>query len=137
MLFFLENLLKLPKVSIQNVVQEGQEVFLILTCTEEKVECQYCSNVTDKLHQTRHTMVRDLPISGQIVYLKVPRLKFYCQHCQYYSTENLEFMVPRRKYTERYEKYTALCANNWVTVGAEYHSAITQLVRLEYAKGCI
>ena len=33
-------------------------------------------------------------------------------------------------------KNIALCANNWVTVGAEYHSVITQLVRLEYAKGC-
>jgi len=105
MLYFLENLLKLPKVSIQSVIQEGQEVFLILTCTEEKVECQYCSSATDELHQTRHVMVRDLPISGQIVYLKVPRRKFYCKHCQHYFTENLEFMLPRRKYTERYEKY--------------------------------
>lgn len=105
MLYFLENLLKLPKVSIQNVIQEDEEVFLILTCTEEKVECQCCSNVTDELHQTRHVMVRDLPISGQVVYLKVPRRKFYCKHCQHYFTENLEFMLPRRKYTERYEKY--------------------------------
>ncbi|MFM1842022.1 MAG: hypothetical protein RLZZ490_758, partial [Cyanobacteriota bacterium] len=39
MLYFLDNLLKLPKVSIQNVVQEGQDVFLILECTEEKVKC--------------------------------------------------------------------------------------------------
>jgi len=30
MLFFLENLLKLPKVSIRNVAQEGTEVFLKL-----------------------------------------------------------------------------------------------------------
>lgn len=105
MLYFLDNLLKLPKVSIQNVVQEGQDVFLILECTEEKVKCKYCENLTDELHQTRYVMVRDLPISGQIVYLKVPRRKFYCKHCQHYFTEELEFMKPRRKYTERYEKY--------------------------------
>ena len=76
-----------------------------MTCAEEKVECKYCSSATDELHQTRHVMVRDLSISGQIVYLKVPRRKFYCKHCQHYLTEDLEFMLPRRKYTERYEKY--------------------------------
>lgn len=105
MLYFLDNLLKLPKVSIKNVVQEGQDVFLILECTEEKVKCKHCESLTDELHQTRYVMVRDLPISGQIVYLKVPRRKFYCKHCQHYFTEELEFMAPRRKYTDRYEKY--------------------------------
>lgn len=105
MLYFLENLLKLPKVSIQNIVQESEDIFLILECTEDKVKCKDCQNLTDELHQTRYVMVRDLPISGQSVYLKVPRRKFYCKHCQHYFTEDLEFMKPRRKYTERYEKY--------------------------------
>ena len=105
MLFFLENLLKLPKVSIRNVVQEGTEVFLILSCQEEEVKCNYCGRLTDELHQTNNILVRDLPISGQTVYLKVPRRKFYCKQCQRYFTENLEFMEARRKYTVRYEEY--------------------------------
>lgn len=105
MLYFIENLLKLPKVSVQNVVQEGEEIFLILSCTEENAKCKDCGNLTDELHQRRYVMVRDLPISGQTVYLKVPRRKFYCKHCQHYFTEDLEFMKPRRRYTERYEKY--------------------------------
>jgi transposase len=105
MLYFLENLLKLPQVSIQNVIQEEREIFLILTCTEEKVKCPHCEHLTDELHQTRHILMRDLPISGQTVYLKVPRRKFYCKHCQHYFTETLEFMAPRRKYTKRYENY--------------------------------
>jgi hypothetical protein len=40
MLFFLENLLNLPKVSIRNVIQEGKQAFLILSCQEEEVKCQ-------------------------------------------------------------------------------------------------
>ena len=105
MLFFLENLLKLSKVRIRNVIQEGTEAFLILGCNEEEVNCNYCGNLTDQLHQTNHVLVRDLPISGQTVYLKVPRRKFYCKDCQRFFTENLEFMEARRKYTVRYEEY--------------------------------
>jgi transposase len=105
MLFFLENLLNLPKVSIRNVIQEGKQAFLILSCQEEEVKCNYCGSLTDELHQTNNVLVRDLSISGQMVYLKVPRRKFYCKNCQRFFTENLEFMEARRKYTVRYEEY--------------------------------
>ena len=105
MLFFLENLLNLPKVSIRNVIQEGKQAFLILSCQEEEVKCNYCGSLTDELHQTNSVLVRDLSISGQMVYLKVPRRKFYCKDCQRFFTENLEFMEARRKYTVRYEEY--------------------------------
>jgi transposase len=105
MLFFLENLLNLPKVIIRNVIQEGKQAFLILSCQEEEVKCNYCGSLTDELHQTNSVLVRDLSISGQMVYLKVPRRKFYCKDCQRFFTENLEFMEARRKYTVRYEEY--------------------------------
>jgi transposase len=105
MLFFLENLLDLPNVSIRNVVKEGKEVFLLLGCLKEEVTCPHCSNLTDELHQTKSRLVRDLPISGQEIYLKIPRRKFYCQPCQKFFTENLEFVEERRKYTKRYEEY--------------------------------
>jgi transposase len=77
MLFFLENLLDLPNVRIRNVIKEGKEAFLLLGCLKEEVTCPHCSNLTDELHQTRSLLVRDLPISGQDIYLKVPRRKFY------------------------------------------------------------
>jgi transposase len=105
MLFFLENLVDLPKVNIRNVIQEGKQAFLILSCQEEEVKCNYCGSLTDELHQTNSVLVRDLSISGQMVYLKVPRRKFYCKDCQRFFTENLEFMEARRKYTVRYEEY--------------------------------
>jgi transposase len=95
----------LQDVSIRNVIQEGKQAFLILSCQEEEVKCNYCGSLTDELHQTNSVLVRDLSISGQMVYLKVPRRKFYCKDCQRFFTENLEFMEARRKYTVRYEEY--------------------------------
>ena len=87
------------------MIQEGKQAFLILSCQEEEVKCNYCGSLTDELHQTNSVLVRDLSISGQMVYLKVPRRKFYCKDCQRFFTENLEFMEARRKYTVRYEEY--------------------------------
>ena len=57
-----------------------------------------------ELHQNRPILIRDLPIFGRIVYLKVPRRQFYCGNCQRYFTEKLEFVDWERRYTQRYEE---------------------------------
>ncbi len=51
MLYYLENLLKLPKISIQNVLQEGQNIFIVLTWTEEEV--QYLLNFRPTIFNRR------------------------------------------------------------------------------------
>ncbi len=50
-------------------------------------------------------LIRDLPVFGRVVYLKVPRRQFYCSNCQRYFTERLEFADWERRYTQRYEEY--------------------------------
>lgn len=103
--FLIEDLVDLPKVWVKNVVREGQVVFLILGFKNDEVVCVHCGRKTDELNQTRTVIVRDLPISGQPVYLKIPRRQFYCKHCQKYLTEDLDFVEPGRRFTKRYEEY--------------------------------
>lgn len=33
---------------------------------------------TEDLHQNRPILIRDLPVFGKVVYLKIPRRQFYC-----------------------------------------------------------
>ncbi|MDB9496368.1 transposase family protein [Spirulina major CS-329] len=103
--FLLDDLINLPKVRIRNVIKESTETFLILDCLEEEVTCPHCENKTDKIHQTRTKIVRDLPISGQIIYLNIPKRQFHCEQCQKHFTEELEFVERGRRFTQRYEKY--------------------------------
>ncbi|WP_245555438.1 ISL3 family transposase, partial [Baaleninema simplex] len=60
---------------------------------------------TGELNQTRTVRVRDLPISGQLVYLQIPRRQFYCKNDQQYFTEELDFIETGRRFTRRYEEY--------------------------------
>lgn len=102
--FLLEDLIDLPQVSLRNAFREGQTIFLILECKEERVPCPHCKNKTDELNQVRNLRVRDLPISGHITYLEVPRRQFYCKHCRKYFTEELDFVESGRRFTNRYER---------------------------------
>jgi transposase len=67
--------------------------------------CPHCQQSRDELHQIRPILIRDLPISGQLIELEIPRRQYYCNNCQKYFTEQLCFVDEGRRYTKRYEEY--------------------------------
>lgn len=85
------------------------------------MKCSHCGNPTDKLHQNRPILLRDLPTFGRPVYLQVPRRQFYCSDCQRYSTERLEFCDWERRHTQRYELniYARVKQSNLEQIGRE------------------
>ena len=101
----LDILLDLPNVSVFTCEQVEGFTVLKLKLLNEGISCPHCHSYTEEVHQNRPILVRDLPISGRKIYLKVPRRQFYCQSCQRYSTEKLTFLEAGRNYTLRYETY--------------------------------
>lgn len=101
----LDTLLGLPNVTVFTCYQKEGFIFLDLELTNLGINCPHCQTYTDKLHQDRPILVRDLSICGQGVYLKVPRRQFNCPYCQKTSTERLPFLEMGRQYTIRYEEY--------------------------------
>ena len=102
--FHLDILLNLPSVTVESCIYQDNEVNLILRFLTEGSCCPHCGSYTEELHQNRPVLIRDLPIFGRIVHLKVPRRQFYCGNCQRYFTEKLEFVDWERRYTQRYEE---------------------------------
>ena len=73
------------------------------------------------LHQNRPVLIRDLPVFGRRVYLKVPYRQFYCSNCQRYFTEGLQFGDWERRYTLIYEEtiYERIQASSIAQVSRE------------------
>ncbi|MFN7864937.1 MAG: transposase, partial [bacterium] len=67
----------------------------------QKAICPRCGLESDKLHQNHRHLVKDLPISGQPVYLQVNRRQFKCDNCQKPFSEELDFVSKKRTYTKR------------------------------------
>ena len=102
--FHLDTLLNLPDVMVESCIYQDNEVYFGLRFLTEESCCPHCGSHSEKLHQNRPVLIRDLPVFGRIVYLKVPRRQFYCSNCQRYFTERLEFVDWERRYTQRYER---------------------------------
>jgi transposase len=104
MSFHLDYLLDLPGITVETCSYIENYFCLQLRVISEGMTCPHCQHYTEKLHQDRPILVRDLPTFGKAVYLRVPRQQFYCPTCQRYSTQRLEFIDEKRRHTQRYEQ---------------------------------
>lgn len=102
--FHLDVLLNLPNVSVETCSMHEGNVCLQINLLNRGIACPNCGQYTEEIHQVYSTLVRDLPVFGNTVYLKIPRRQFYCQTCQSYRTERLDFIDWKRRHTRRYEE---------------------------------
>jgi transposase len=101
----IDDFLNLPQVKILAGGKVSDFWALQLQLTNQGINCPDCEKYLDVVHQTKYILVRDLPICGMEVYLKVPRRRFYCRQCQKYKTEQLIWLDSRQLLTNRFKEY--------------------------------
>lgn len=118
---YLDDLLDLPNVRVENYTKIEGSVTLRLVMLSDSITCPHCGKSTDELHQNRPVLIRDLSVFGRPTYLHLPRRQFYCSECQKYSTESLEFVDWKRRHTRRYEEdvYQRVQSSNMEQIGRE------------------
>jgi len=68
MSFDIEYLLDLPGIRVKTCTKVEGKVFWGLSIRSEGIVCHNCKTSTDKLHQNRPILVRDLSVFGRPVY---------------------------------------------------------------------
>ena len=98
----LDKFLNLKGTSIQGYLHlENIGIVCRIESKNKKATCPRCRLESDKLHQNHRHLVKDLPISGQPVYLQVNRRQFKCNNCRKPFSEELDFVASKRTYTKR------------------------------------
>jgi transposase len=98
----LDKFLNLQGTSIQGYLHlENIGIVCRIESKNQKATCPRCGLESDKLHQNHRHLVKDLPISGQPVYLQVNRRQFKCNNCRNPFSEELDFVASKRTYTKR------------------------------------
>lgn len=93
------NLESLQVTTYKNLTQVG--LILHTENLSKEAKCTRCGNPSQRVHQNHRYLVKDLPMSGQPVYLEINRRQFKCEFCQKPFSEELSFVKKRRKYTSR------------------------------------
>ena len=77
------------------------EIVIEIENKQKERKCPHCGTTTDKTHQNHWYTVRDIPLSGYQVLLRVNRRQLRCKKCQKIFSEKLSFVKSRRTYTKR------------------------------------
>ncbi len=98
----LTEMLNLESVRVtryQNI--SGIGLIIHLEALTKEAECDRCGQISHQVHQNHRYLVKDLPISGQAVYLEANRRQFKCKNCGKPFSEELDWVKKRRIYGSR------------------------------------
>jgi transposase len=80
---------------------EGIGIILQLEPIGKESVCGRCGSKSNKLHQNRWHIIKDLSWGEKAVFLEINRRQFKCEKCQKPFSEEMGFVKERRTYTKR------------------------------------
>ena len=105
----LSDLLGLPGMRVTRfaIEQQGEEQYLHLFCEHkhDAAICPRCQKVMAGGYDHKERSVRHLDIWGMRSIVHFPQRRFDCEVCGKPFTENLEWIVPKRRQTRAYEAH--------------------------------
>jgi len=105
----------------------------------KKVSCQEvcprCATVSDTKYDRRSVTVRDAPIRGHGIILKILKHRYYCKKCRKPFTEPVEGILPKRRTTQRFRRDLLWACENFSDlkrVKRAYHCSTAFIYRVLY-----
>ena len=84
---------------------KGLGLIIEIESNRNEAICPNCGRQSRSLHQNHYSFVRDLPICGKNVWLRVNRRQFKCSHCKKPFSEELNLCEKYKHYTKRMASY--------------------------------
>jgi hypothetical protein len=69
--FHLDGLLNWPNLTIERCIKNDTKTILKVDFLTDYATCPHCQQSRDELYQIRPILIRDLPISGQLIELEI------------------------------------------------------------------
>ena len=129
-----EHLLGIPNLRIDSIEEEEKKFTFHCHIESESEPCPSCGKPCSSVNQRTTSLVRDLWISEKEVYLKLTKRQFFCEDCNHYFTERLDWASPCKSYTKRLAKFIFGINKNqsFSSLGAELNMNPKTLERMFY-----
>jgi transposase len=111
----LARFLILPELKLRAVYKQGRASALFVAEKKRPIHevCPKCANPSSTFYDRRVVKLRDAPIYGSSVYLKVIKRRYFCKSCKKPFTEPLAGVMPKRRTTQRYRRSLLWACENF------------------------
>lgn len=111
----LSHQLLLPELEMLDVVSGSRTwTHYRVRSTAKEALCNRCPTLSSSVYDHRLCTVKDAPVRGQIVFLKIVKRRFWCKNCRKPFTEYIPGIHKGSRTTERFKKDVLWACENFV-----------------------
>lgn len=98
---FITNILEIKDLIITNVENTIDEIHIHFKLERRCHTCPHCGTVTDKIHDYRHSTIKDAPIMGKKTFLEYYKRRYHCDCCGRHFNEIFTLLPKQCRITNR------------------------------------
>lgn len=90
--YYIQKLLGLKDIILDYVEATDGRLDIYFHLPLKSHNCPHCHQVTNKVHDYRHQVFKDIPILGQKTYFHYKKRRYHCPHCKKHFYEKNTFL---------------------------------------------
>ena len=104
--YFISKLFELEDVILHDVKSTNTEVHVFFSLQRKTHTCPFCSALTDKVHDYRTSVIKDIPFMGKKTFLHYRKRRYHCPCCQKHFYETFPLLPKHCRITTRLAFYS-------------------------------
>lgn len=99
-------LLELEDIVLKDVKTTNEEVHISFSLQRKPHNCPFCNALTDKVHDYRTSIIKDLPFMGKKCFLHYRKRRYHCPSCNKHFYESFSLLPKHCRITTRLAFYS-------------------------------
>lgn len=131
--YSISNLTGLQDLKIKNINTLGNFLLINAEIERKPHKCPCCNNLTDKVHDYRVQVIKDIPAFGKFILISLRKRRYVCPHCGKRFYENIEFLPKYHRMTNRLSAWVIHLledVRSFSSVAREVNLSVSTVIRI-------
>ena len=113
---FTAKLLEMEDAIIEDLSSSNTEMHVYFSLKRRPHACPHCNTVTDKVHDYRTSIIKDIPWSGKLLFLHYKKRRYHCPCCGKHFYEMFALVPKQHRITLRASFYALHLLKNHYSI---------------------
>ena len=127
------NLTGLQDLKIKNIDTLGDFLLINAEIERKPHKCPCCNNLTDKVHDYRVQVIKDIPAFGKFILISLRKRRYVCKHCKKRFYEQIQFLPKYHRMTNRLSAWVIHLledVRSFSSVAREVNLSVSTIIRI-------
>ena len=131
--YSISNLTGLQDLKIKNIDTLGNFLLINAEIERKPHKCPCCNNLTDKVHDYRVQVIKDIPAFGKFILISLRKRRYVCKHCKKRFYEQIQFLPKYHRMTNRLSAWVIHLledVRSFSSVAREVNLSVSTVIRI-------